>query len=66
MVSAVQEVIINFCLNTAVACQTLVFLVEYEQNTTSIQGHIRIAISKWVGLHPHASLMIAATTVLPT
>ena len=33
-------------------------LVEYRENATSLQGHIRFAISTWVGLHPISVLPI--------
>ena len=62
IVSAVQKLII---LSDNCSYWTLVFLVEYRQNTTSLQGHIQFAISTWVGLHPQARAMISALSVLP-
>ena len=62
MVSAVQKLII---LSEDCSYWTLVFVVEYCQNTaTSLQGHIWFAISMWVGLHPHTSPMIPAISIL--
>ena len=61
MATTVRKLIIlsDYCSNW-----TLVFLVEYRENATSLQGHIRFAISTWVGLHSRASPTIVAISVL--
>lgn len=43
--------------------RTPVFLV-YRQNVTSLQGHIWVAISTWVGLDPSERPTISAISIL--
>lgn len=59
-VTAVQKLII-LCDNCSF--QTLVFLVEYHQNATSLQDHIQIAFNMLVGLHPPARLTITTISI---
>ena len=61
VVSAVRKLII---LSDNCSYRTLLFLLEYRQNATSLQCQFQVAISTWMELNFQLRLTISAISVL--